>query len=71
MRGLIHRIFAGQASSPAPRMMTPGEALDAAIAQRREARRAKPLVTEAKRFAHARPKVEQMRHELAMQRVIF
>lgn len=38
--------------------------LSAAIATRRAARLARPARTEAKRLAHARPKVEQLRSAL-------
>ncbi len=69
MWGLISRIRRGQAPSPGARGLTPGEMLDVAIAERRERRRAQPERTEARRFAAARPKLEQLRHDLAMQMV--
>lgn len=71
MRGLISRIFRGQAPSPAARPMTAGEALDASIAARREHRLAQPPRTERKRFERARPKVEQLRRDVAMRMVDF
>lgn len=67
LAGLISRIRRGQAPSPAAHGLTPGEVLDAAIAERRQRRMALPARTEAKRFAAARPKVEQLRHDIAMQ----
>lgn len=42
-----------------------------AVARRRDARRARPAPSEAKRFAHARPKVDQLRRERAMDLVAF
>lgn len=69
MWGLISRMRRGQALSPAARGLTPGEMLDIAIAERRQRRLAQPERTEANRFAAARPKLDQLRHDLAMQMV--
>lgn len=69
MWGLISRLRRGQARLPAARPMTAAEALDASIAARREHRLAQPPRTERKRFERARPKVEQLRHAIAMQMV--
>lgn len=63
MRGLIARILAGQA--PLPPVNPLALDVDAGIAQRRAERLARPAVTEAKRFEHARPKVDQLRAEHA------
>ena len=71
MRGLIARILAGQAAAAAARPLTAGQMLDASIAERRERRLALPPRTEAKRFAAARPKVQQLREEIARQMVDF
>lgn len=71
MRGLIARMLAGQARSPAKRPVTPGEALDASIAARRELRLAQPPRDERKRFERARPKVEQLRRDIAMRAADF
>jgi hypothetical protein len=65
MRGLIARLLAGQAPAPAPSI------IDAGIAQRRAERLSRPERNEAKRFARAAGKVEQLRREIAMQHVRF
>lgn len=67
--GLISRIRRAQAPSPAARGLTPGEVLDNAIAERRQRRLAQPERTEAKRFAAARSKLDQLRQDLATQNV--
>lgn len=66
MRGLIARLLAGQAA-PDPLVA----AIDAGIAEHRRQRLSRPERNEAKRFAHAAPKVAQLRREIAMQHVEF
>lgn len=72
MRGLIARILAGQAPlAPADPLAATRADLDAAIRQRRAERLARDTARQSQRFEHARPKVEQLRHEIAMRAVIF
>jgi hypothetical protein len=42
-----------------------------AVGRRRETRRARPALTEEKRFARARPKLEQLKREIATMPVPF
>lgn len=50
-----------------PQPVSLADEIEAACARQAEARRARPVRGEAKRFAHARPKLEQLRAEYARQ----
>ncbi|MBW6523454.1 hypothetical protein KZ810_08075 [Sphingomonas sp. RHCKR47] len=54
-----------------PQPVSLADEIEAACARQAEARRARAPRDEAKRFAHARPKLEQLRHDIAMQQVDF
>lgn len=68
MRGLITRMFGGQAPLPAS---SPAELLvrdiDAGVEQQRQRRLDRARRRTSKRFDHARPKVEQLRATLLTQ----
>ena len=62
MRGLIARIFAGQAPLPAiDETLTMHAQIAAGIDQQREKRLARENHRASQRFEHARPKLEQLR----------
>lgn len=72
MRGLLSRIFGDQAA-PTPAQAAPVDSLTRcereiaeAVSRRRAARLARPTRDEAKRFARARPKTDQLAREMAM-----
>lgn len=69
-------LFTGRSAQPAPEPRTLVAArIDASIAQNLRARHAeraaRPPKDEHKRFARARAKVDVLRHEIAMQMVVF
>lgn len=65
MRGLITRIFGGQAPLPEPTSSHGLAAdLDRAIADQRRRRLERAQRRVSRRFEHARPKVEQLRAAL-------
>ena len=69
MRGLIARIFAGQAPLPAEDGTSVIQAqIAAGIAQQREQRLARERRRASQRFEHARPKLEQLRAFVAERR---
>ncbi|MFS0771061.1 hypothetical protein [Sphingomonas sp. 1P08PE] len=68
MRGLIARILAGQAAPVRHPLVAD---IEDSIAARRRERLSRPASNEAKRFARAQPKVDQLRHEYAMRHVTF
>ena len=54
-----------------PQPVSLADEIEAACARQAEIRRARAPRDEAKRFARARPKLEQLRHDIAMQQVDF
>lgn len=54
-----------------PQLANLADEIDAGVARQAEARRARLVRSESKRFAHARPKLDQLRHDIAMQQVDF
>ena len=75
MWGLIKRAVAGRAPEPVDNDVDPMIALDAEIARgiahARARRLARPYRDESKRFQHARPKLAELKHAIAMQQVQF
>lgn len=75
MWGLIKRAVAGRAPEPVQQVANPVDTLDAEIARgiahARARRLARPYRDESKRFQHARPKLVELKHAIAMQQVHF
>lgn len=71
----LKRAIAGRAPEPADDDVDPMIALDAEIARgiahARARRLARPYRDESKRFQHARPKLAELKHAIAMQQVQF
>ncbi len=74
MWGPFKRAAAGRAPEPV-QQANPIDALDAEIARgiahARARRLARPDRDESKRFQHARPKLAELKHAIAMQQVQF
>lgn len=76
MRGLIANLLAGRAAppvaAPAPDPLDAKRAeLDDGISQQKAKRLAREASRRNLRLERARPKVEQLRHEIAMRHVAF
>lgn len=75
MWGRIKRAVAGRAPEPVQQVANPVDTLDAEIARgiahARARRLARPYRDESKRFQHARPKLAELKHAIALQHVEF